>query len=158
MFRPMQRVRQQLSHEECVSVLEAQTRGVLSVLGDDGYPYGVPLNYWYDFESGSLCFHSGKTGHKLDAIGACDKVSFCVTEQGARQEGEWWYRVRSVIVFGRIRMVEERDEKAAICRKLSLKFTDDEAYISDEITRLLNATCCFRLIPEHISGKTVTEK
>lgn len=128
------------------------------MLGDDGYPYGVPLNYWYDSESGSLCFHSGKTGHKLDAIGACDKVSFCVTEQGARQEGEWWYRVRSVIVFGRIRMVEERDEKAAICRKLSLKFTDDEAYISDEITRLLNATCCFHLIPEHISGKTVTEK
>ena len=90
MFRPIQRIRQQLSDAECIAVLENQTRGVLSVLGDDGYPYGVPLNYWRNPDDGSICFHSGKSGHKLDAISACDKASFCVMEQAERAEGEWW--------------------------------------------------------------------
>lgn len=32
-----------ISREECIRILNEQARGVLSVLGDDGYPYGLPL-------------------------------------------------------------------------------------------------------------------
>ena len=74
-FRPMRRFRQQLSREECLAVLAAEKRGVLAVLGDGGYPYAVPLDFWYDAENDRLCFHGAKTGHKLDALARCGKAS-----------------------------------------------------------------------------------
>ena len=54
MFREMLRSRQQLTQKECVNILKTELRGVLSVLGDDGYPYGVPVNHYYCEEDGKL--------------------------------------------------------------------------------------------------------
>ena len=68
MFRKMRRFKQQLTAEECVAILKREKRGVLSVIGDDGYPYGMPLDHYYDEGSGKLYFHCAKAGHKLDAI------------------------------------------------------------------------------------------
>ena len=78
MFRPMRRWKQQLSDEDCIAILKSELRGILSVLGDDGYPYGIPMNHWYCEADGKLYFHGAKTGHKIDAISQCDKVSYCV--------------------------------------------------------------------------------
>ena len=52
MFRPMRRKKQEIPKEECIRILTEEKRGVLSVIGDDGYPYGVPMNYYYDKEDG----------------------------------------------------------------------------------------------------------
>ena len=71
MFRPMRRWKQQLSDAECIAILEKEPRGILSVLGDDGYPYGIPMNHWYCEADGKLYFHGAKTGHKIDAISQC---------------------------------------------------------------------------------------
>ncbi len=46
MFREMLRIKQQLTNEECISILKQEPRGVLSVFGDEGYPYGMPLNHY----------------------------------------------------------------------------------------------------------------
>ena len=59
---------QQLPMEDCIQILKQETRGVLSVLGDDDYPYGMPMNHWYNEEDGKIYFHCGKTGHRLDAL------------------------------------------------------------------------------------------
>ena len=79
MFREMRRSKQQLSQEETEAVLTRGTSGVLSVLGDGGYPYGVPLSYVY--HDGKLYFHWALSGHKLDAVRACPKASFCVVDR-----------------------------------------------------------------------------
>ena len=157
MFRPMLRSRQALSEEECIALLETELRGVLSVLGDDGYPYGVPINHYYCPEDGKLYFHSGKQGHKLDALKACEKASFCVYDGGFRRAGEWALNIRSVIVFGRVSMVEDRERIYSIARALSRKFTDDEDYIEREVRQSGPGTAMFCLTPEHISGKLVNE-
>ena len=47
MFRKMRRFKQQMTDEACKDVLRDEKRGVLSVIGDDGYPYGIPIDYWY---------------------------------------------------------------------------------------------------------------
>lgn len=78
MFRKMRRANQALTDEERADVLTSQKRGVLSVIGDDGYPYGMPLNHMYCPENGHIYFHGGKLGHRVDAVKACDKVSYCV--------------------------------------------------------------------------------
>ena len=157
MFRPMLRKKQQLPEEECLELLRREPRGVLSVLGDEGYPYGVPINHYYCEEDGRLYFHSGKTGHKIDAIRQMDKASFCVYDSGFRREGEWALNIRSVIVFGRIEMVEDTARIYEIARRLSRKFTDDENYIEQEIARSGPGTLMFALNIEHMTGKLVNE-
>ena len=157
MFREMLRIRQQLTREECIDILKREPRGVLSVLGDDDYPYGMPMNHFYCEEDGKLYFHGGKTGHKIDAITRCSKASFCVYDQGTRQEGEWFLRIRSVIVFGKIEIVEDRTKTYEISRLLSYKFTNDEKYIENEIARSGPGTLLFALVPEHMTGKLVKE-
>ena len=157
MFRKMLRFKQQLSEEECISILKKQLRGVLSVLGDDGYPYGMPLNHYYCEAEGKLYFHSGKTGHKIDAIRNCDKASFCVYDRGYREERDWALNIKSVIVFGRVKIVEDHERAIEITRKLSYKFTDDTAYIEREIENSGPGVLVFELIPEHMTGKLVNE-
>ncbi len=157
MFREMLRIKQRLTEDECIEILKKEPRGVLSVLGDDDYPYGMPMNHYYCEEDGKIYFHGGKTGHKIDSIKRHDKVSFCVYDQGVRQEGEWFLRFKSVIVFGRIELVEDREKTYEISRKLSHKFTNDQKYIEKEIQNSGPGTLLFALVPEHISGKTVKE-
>jgi len=153
----MQRIKQQLSDDECIELLKNEPRGVLSVLGDDGYPYGVPINHFYCEEDGRIYFHSGRRGHKIDAIQQHDKVSLCVYDSGFRREGEWALNIKSVIVFGRVEIIDDRQRIYDICRRLSYKFTDDEQYIQREIEKSGPATFMFALVPEHITGKLVNE-
>lgn len=157
MFRPMMRKKQELSKEECVSILKAQLRGVLSVLGDDEYPYGMPINHFYCEEDGKIYFHGGTMGHKIDAMRRHDKASFCVYDEGFRKDGDWALNIRSVIVFGRIEFVEDREKTIDISRRLCHKFTDDEEYIEAEVARSGRRTLLFALIPEHMTGKLVNE-
>ncbi len=157
MFREMLRIKQQLSQEECLRILKNEKRGVLSVLGDDGYPYGMPINHYYCEEDGKLYFHTGKKGHKIDAMRRNDKASFCVYDEGFRRDGEWALNIKSVIVFGRIAFVEDTETIYRLSAELSRKFTDDELYIRQEIERSGPRTLMFSLTPEHMTGKLVNE-
>ena len=157
MFREMRRFKQQISNEECLEILKEEVRGVLSVLGDDGYPYGVPLDHWYSEKDGKLYFHCAKEGHKLDAILRCDKVCYCVMDKGYRRAGEWALNIKSVIVFGRMRVVTDDEKKREICTCLSRKFTDDEEYIEREMKSAFPRVCCLELDIEHMTGKLVNE-
>ena len=157
MFREMRRRKQQISEEACILILKEQPRGVLSMLGDDGYPYGIPLDHWYSEKDHKLYFHCAKAGHKLDAISACDKVSYCVMDEGYRKEGEWALNINSVVVFGRIRVVEKEEKKREICSNLVRKFTDDEEYLRRELANAFPRVNCLELTIEHMTGKLVNE-
>ena len=138
-------------------MLKSETRGVLSVIGDEGYPYGMPMNYFYNEDDGCIYFHCGKVGHRLEALQKCDKVSFCTYDQGTAKEGDWALQVKSVIVFGRVEIVEDMEAIAEITTKLSLKFTEDMDYIREEIAQHGHRTLLLRLKVEHMCGKLVTE-
>ncbi len=157
MFREMRRFKQQISKEECIRILKEQPRGIMSMHGDDGYPYGVPMNHWYSEEDGKLYFHGAKEGHKIDSIKRDDKVSYCVYDQGFRREGEWALNISSAVLFGRIRIVEDEDKKREICTNLCRKFTDDEEYLKKEMANAFPRVCCLELEIEHMSGKLVNE-
>jgi len=156
-FRPMRRSHQALSREDCLTLLKEEKRGVLSLLGDGGYPYGVPINHFYDEEEGRLYFHGGKVGHRVDAAAAHDKVSFCVFDAGSPIPGDWALKVKSVIIFGRIKPITDRDTVINISRRLSYKFTQDEDYIAAEILKSGPATLLYEIVIEHMSGKLVKE-
>lgn len=157
MFRDLVRKKRQISNEECIEILKKEPRGVLSVIGDEGYPYGMPINFWYCEEDGHIYFHGGKTGHKIDAVRKCDKVSFCVYDEGYKEDGDWALKIRSVVVFGRIKEVEDYDKMLYVSRELSYKFTADTGYIENEIEKYADTTLCLELIPEFMTGKKVRE-
>ncbi len=157
MFREMLRKKQQLTQEACIEILKKEPRGVLSVLGDDGYPYGMPMNHYYCEEDGKIYFHSGKNGHRVDAVKHCDKASFCVYDGGFRREGEWALNVSSVVIFGRISPVTDEGKAREICTRLCRKFTDDEEYLRKELENALPRVQCLELTIDHMTGKLVNE-
>lgn len=158
MFREMRRKGQQISAEACKEILINEPRGVLSMIGDDGYPYGIPLTHWYCEEDGHIYFHGAGVGHKIDAIKACDKVSFCVMDKGYRKEGEWSLNINSVVVFGHLHIVEAADAKARACAAMVKKFTDDQDYMDREFKNAFHRVTVLELIPEHMTGKLVNEQ
>ena len=157
MFRTMRRRPQALSHDECIEMLKSETRGVMSVIGDDGYPYGVPINHFYNEEDGKLYFHGAKFGHRVDAVRRDPKVSYCVYGQDSRKEGDWAYYVRSVIVFGKAELIEDMDEIERICRLLCAKFPCTEEYIESEIAKDTKNTLLIAINIEDMNGKLVHE-
>ena len=157
MFRDMIRKNKQLTADECIRLLKTEKRGVLSVNGDDGYPYGTPMNHWYDGEDGKIYFHCGNIGHRLDALRRDPKVSFCIHDEGYRLPDEWPLYIKSVIVFGKIRILDDPARITEITTKLSHKFTEDDEYIREEIRANLRRTLLLELTPEHICGKLVQE-
>jgi len=157
MFRELARKNKEISEAECVKLLKEETRGVLSVLGDDDYPYGMPMNHFYNEEDGCIYFHCGKNGHRLDAIQKHDKVSFCVYDKGIATDGDWALHVNSVIVFGKLEVIDDLETITDISAKLSHKFTQDEMYIQKEIELYAKETLLLKLKPEHMCGKRVKE-
>ncbi len=156
-FRDVARVKQKLTEEECLDILRKELRGVLSVNGDHGYPYGMPINHYYNDDDGLIYFHGGKKGHRTDSFRKDDRASYCVMDKGTLSEDGWSLDFRSVIVFGRIEEVNDPERMIDIVRRLSLRFTKDLEYIEDEIERHGSHTLMFALRPEHITGKRVNE-
>ena len=155
MFRDLTRKKQKLSTVECKEILKQEVRGVLAVNGDDGYPYALPINFYYDEESNRIYFHSGKVGHKLDAIAKSDKVSFCVCDKGYHKDGHWSLNIRSVIIFGRIHIVDDWSDELMV--NFCKRFTGDMEYIYSEIEKFKSNTAVLCLEIEHMTGKLVNE-
>lgn len=154
-FRKMRRFKQALPYEECEEILRGEPRGVLSVLGENGYPYGFPMDFVY--EDGKLYFHCAKVGHKLDALRACDRVSFCVMDRGFRKEGDWALNIRSVIIFGRIRFIEDPEETIERVRHLGLKYYPTRESVEEEIRQAGARVQILELTIDHMTGKLVNE-
>ena len=156
MFREMRRKKQALSTEESLAILNRGISGVLAVTGDQGYPYAVPLSYVYD--NNKIFFHCALSGHKLDAIAANNKVSFCVVGQDRVMPQEYTTYFRSVIIFGSARILEAPIEKRTALEKLAAKYSpEQETGRLREIDRLFERTCMVEIVIEHITGKEAVE-
>ena len=155
-FRPMRRVRQQLTNEICLEILRNATSGTLAVLGDADYPYAVPLSFVYT--DGIIYFHSAKSGHKIDAIMHHDKASFCVIDKDEIHGEEFTTYFRSVIAFGRITIVSSPCEKLEGAKLLGRKYNPgDEVALTHELEKGLAHMELLRFDIEHLTGKEAIE-
>ena len=148
MIRSMRRFKQALPLDACKEVLKNGRRGVLSVIGDDGYPYGVPINYVY----------GAKEGHKIDAIKKSGKVCFTVFDEDYKEDGDWAYYVKSVIVFGRAKVVEDEKETLRMTRLIGLKYYPTVKEVDAILERTRGRVQGVRVDVEKMTGKLVHEK
>ena len=158
MFRKIRRVKNEISVEEAKSLLHHNKRGALAVHGDLGYPYCIPINFYYDEEDNRIYFHSARSGHKIDAIKANDKVCFTTWDDGYLEEGDWAYHVSSCVVFGRACLVKDLDLARDRIRKFALKYYPGAQEVDREIERSFQAVQMAAIDIEHISGKRVHER
>lgn len=155
MFREMRRGKQLLSKEETIAVMNRCTNGVLACIGDEGYPYAVPISYVYF--NGRIYFHTAKAGHKIDAIMNDPKVSFTVIDEDRIVSEEYTTYFRSVIAFGKAR-ITEGDERLEAFAALVEKYSGDqpEENKKEEITSCTQANMMV-IDVEHMTGKEAIE-
>ena len=155
-FRAMRRKRQQLSEDESIGILQKSTAGTLALLGDNGYPYAVPISYVY--ADGKLYFHSALSGHKIDAIRNSDKASFCVIDKDDVRPKKYTTYFRSVIAFGHIHIIEDEQEKLETARLLGDRYNpNQEEALQKELEKGLSRMLMIRFDIEHLTGKAAIE-
>lgn len=158
MFRKVRKIKNEISIEEAKDLLRNNRRAAFSVNGDDGYPYTVPINFYYDEEDNKIYFHSAKKGHKIDSVKANDKICFTTWDDGYLEGGDWAFRVSSCVVFGRAKLVEDRKLTEEKVRKFALKYYPTAEEVEEEIRGGIQGVQLVAIEIEHISGKKVQEK
>lgn len=158
MFREMRRKQKEISKEETMRILKCARIGVLAVNGDDGYPYAIPINFYYDEEEQKIFFHGSRIGHKVDALKKNDKVCFTVFGPETVKDEPWAPYVKSAVIFGRCHLMEYTDIADTRLRQLAKKFYPNEELINEEIALSGKAVQMYVIEIEHMSGKEIQER
>ena len=156
-MREMRRSRQCLGEAETLEILDRGSHGVLALIGDGGYPYALPISYAR--ESDRLYMHCAKAGHKLDALRAEPRASFCVVARDDVVPEEFTTRYRSAIAFGRIHELAGEEEILRALRLLCAKYCPEaaEAAVEAEIARGRAGVNVLEFKIERLSGKQARE-
>lgn len=158
MFRSMRRFAQQVSEEACKEILRTEPRAALAVIGDDGYPYAIPVDFYYDEAENRIYIHGAREGHKVDAIAQCDKVCLTVWNQGFKKEGHWEWNSTSVVVFGRAHVVTDPVVVEERLRSLGNKYNPSPEDVEEEIRQHIARVQMYAIEIEHMTGKLVNER
>lgn len=155
MFRRIRKIKNEIDKDAVDSLLHSCRRGVLSMNGDDGYPYSIPINYYYDKANQKIYFHGAKSGYKVDCLNRNDKVCFTVFGNESIKELPWAPYVQSVVVFGRCHLIDTDNE---ILKTFAMKYYPSSDLADMEIKEGSKFVQMYEISIEHKSGKQVQEK
>ena len=156
MFRELRRWKQGLSREKAMEILIRNTSGTWAIMGEDEYPYAVPLSYVCVDDK--LYFHSSKDGYKMEMIKKHEKASFCVIDQDEIVPEKFTTHYRSVIAFGKAHLVEDAEQMEKIAAELAMKYSSDfKEGIPGEIDAYRSRLAIIEMTIEHMTGKEALE-
>ncbi len=159
-MREMRRFKQLLSDEDNLEILQRGTHGVMAIMADDDYPYGVPINYFYNADTKTIYFHGANKGMRWDYMAKQPKVSFCVVDMDQNDPENYSTNFRSVICYGRARVVEDDEEYYRALVDLTTKFVKG-VHNTEEIVNQIEierAQCGVTAIDvEFMTGKEAIE-
>lgn len=151
MFNEIRKRKRELSKENTIELLKEGREGVLSTISENGYPYGIAVNYVY--HNNYIYFHCANKGHKLDNIAKNNKVSFFVSSNIEILPKYFTTHYKSSVVFGRASIVtddEKRDAIIAIGNKYSHPHMEEGIKYID---RAINALTVVKIEIDHLTGK-----
>ena len=158
MFRNVRKIKNEITLDEAKDLLRNNKRAALSVNGDEGYPYAVPINFYYDEDENKIYLNSTKKGHKIDSITNCNKVCLTAWNDGYVDDGDWAYHVSSCVVFGRARLIDDPETTEEKLRKFALKYYPSAEEVEKEIKSGIKGVQMVEITIDHISGKKVHER
>ena len=159
MFKPIRKKINEIDRAAAGALLKSNRRGILAMNGDNGYPYAIPINYFYDCVGQKIYFHGAKAGHKVESLKTSDKVCFTVYGNECIDKSEPWAPyVQSAVVFGRCRLLEPGPESIDRLKEFAMKYYPSEQLVDKEIAHAGRAVQMFEITIEHMSGKQVQEK
>lgn len=154
MFKEMRRKDREILGKDIDDILIKGEYGTLSTIGDNGYPYTVPLSYVYF--NNSVYFHCAKEGCKLQNIEKNNKVSFCVVTDTEVLPDKFSTKYRSVIIFGTAGIVTD-NLKETILIKLIEKYSPDFFNEGKKYAeRAKDNTILIKISIDHMTGKSRT--
>lgn len=157
-FIAMRRFKQQLSKDECVEILKSAPRGVIAMNGENGYPYAVTINQYFDETDGRIYFHGALQGLKVDLLGKDNKVCFTTTDNGHIEEGDWANTFKSVVCLGRVEEVNDKEKIYYQLGRLAEGFYPSPESIEKEIESAGSRVKMYVISIDHMTGKLVHEK
>ena len=155
MFRKIRKIKNEIDKDAVDNLLHSCRRGVLSMNGEDGYPYAIPVNYYYDEANQKIYFHGAKAGYKVDCLNNCDKVCFTVFGNESIKDLDWAPYLQSVVVFGRCHLVDTDNE---VLKAFMMKYYPDVDLVDKVIEEDSKFVQMYEISIEHKSGKQVQEK
>lgn len=159
MFRPIRRKMNEISTEEAKQLLINERRGVLALHGDNGYPYAIPINFYFDEANNKIIFHGAKEGHKVDAITNCDKVCFTVYgNETIKEDKPWAPYMQSAIAFGHCRLINDEEVALNRIKQLAMKYYPNEETADKTIEQSKSTLQIFEIKIEHLTGKQIRER
>jgi len=150
-MKPVRRKDREITPQEAARLLDAAEYGVLSTVGEDGQPYGVPLSFVH--KGGSIYFHCAVSGQKLDHIESNPKVSFCVVGRTRVLPESFATEYESAVAFGTAAEVGGEERYRALVwllEKYSPAFVEEgKRYIEskDQATKVVKIDIL------HVAGK-----
>lgn len=152
MFHEMRRKERILTNEEAETILNKAEYGVFSTIGEDGYPYGVPVNYV--FYNGNIYFHcASNVGHKLENIKYNPNISFTVVTDSTIIPSGLTTGYSSVIIFGKASFAEGEEAKAALLKLVEKLAPDFVEKGKSCIESGKMPASVIKITPEYITGK-----
>jgi nitroimidazol reductase NimA-like FMN-containing flavoprotein (pyridoxamine 5'-phosphate oxidase superfamily) len=154
-MREMRRKDKEIGTDEAIKLLTECEFGVLSTVGNDGQPYGVPI---YAYKDNCIYFHCALTGHKIDNIDNNPKVSFCAVGNTKVLPSEFATNYVSAVAFGvasEVQGTERYNALVWLLEKFSPEFIEEgKKYIEKKD----KATKVIKIEIQHISGKKAPAK
>jgi nitroimidazol reductase NimA-like FMN-containing flavoprotein (pyridoxamine 5'-phosphate oxidase superfamily) len=149
--KSVRRADREINLNEAQELLYKGEYGVLSTVGKDGQPYGVPLSY--ACKNNCLYFHCAIDGHKLENIESNPKVSFCVVGNTRVLPGKFATEYESAVAFGvasEVHGAERHNALVWLLEKYSPGFIEEgKKYIDVKD----HATIVVKIAIEHLTGK-----
>lgn len=151
MFENMRRADRELGREDALAILEKAEYGVLSTLGEDGYPYGIPVSHVV--VDGKLCFHCAVEGKKLQNLRYHPKVSFVAVGDTQVMPESFGTKFESTIVFGTAREAAPEDKQKILEALISKYSSGFEQGGMKYIAASGGRTQVWEVTVEQLSGK-----
>ena len=150
-MRTMRRSDREITDQEAKAILDGAEYGILSTVGKDGQPYGVPLSYVY--KNDGIYLHSALNGQKLDNIEYNAKVSFCVVGNTRVLADKFATEYESAVAFGVASEVSGTERHNALLWLLEKYCPDFIAEGRLYIEQKDKTTKVFKIEISHLSGK-----
>jgi uncharacterized protein len=156
----LRRADRAMTEEQTLRALACGFAGRLATISEDGYPYCVPLLYIWAEDQVFLHGTSAR-GHLRRNVEREPRVCFEIDEPDAvfdygRFECDSGLAFRSVILFGRIGIAEDRETKQWFCERLMQKYGKPNSIRPRNFFPRLDAITVYALTVERITGKEKT--